>query len=94
MLHLLGLDNATGRWYLFWSGSGADLAFIGAFVSVTRRHTCDVLRCWRIGRFPIKDTAFVVCRKHHPDPSSTHYVPVLMREGEPTTPLRDVDTKG
>lgn len=26
LLHLLGLDSATGTWYLFFSGFGSDIA--------------------------------------------------------------------
>lgn len=89
----LGLTDATGAWYLWWSGPAGSLTILGAVIAVTRRRTCDVARCWRPGRYPISGTSFMVCRRHHPDPASTHYTPVLIREGEPTTPLEEVNEK-
>lgn len=69
MKHVLGLDN--GVWYLFWSGIFFVLVlFIGqaANVAVTyRKHNCHVHGCWRMGRHPVEGTAYVVCRRHHPD---------------------------
>lgn len=35
LIHLLGLDSASGAWYLFWSGLGSDLgelALVGAIM--------------------------------------------------------------
>ena len=69
-LHVLGLDNSSGRWYGFYSGSGSDIgeaAIIGGLLNVARRHNCHVHRCWRVGRHPVTGTTWVVCRKHHPD---------------------------
>lgn len=45
LAHVLGLDNAAGGWYLFWSGFGSDLtelillaaAIKGFFVLRTQR---------------------------------------------------------
>lgn len=74
LAHILGLDNASGCWYLFWSGFGADiseLAIVGAIVGLLRKHNCHARRCWRIGRFTVAGTAFVVCGRHHPDPVPT-----------------------
>lgn len=69
-LHILGIDDPSGRWELFWSGFGSDLG--EATLATTplvlwRRHNCHVKRCWRIGRHPVEGTTFVVCRRHHPD---------------------------
>lgn len=67
--HLLGLDDASGRWYLWWSGAGADLgelAIIGGLVSLYRKHNCEVRRCWRLGRHATA-AGHHVCRLHHPD---------------------------
>jgi hypothetical protein len=69
LAHWLGLDDGSGRIYLFWSGPGSDLgelAIIGGLVSVARRHRCHVRGCWRIGRHPVDGTVFVVCARHHP----------------------------
>ena len=68
--HILGLDDGSGRWYLFWSGFGSDiseLAIFAALFGIIRRHNCHARRCWRVGRFPIEGTGHVVCRRHHPD---------------------------
>lgn len=64
--HILGLDDAGGGWYLFWSGFAADLGMFAAIAAYLRKHNCHQHRCWRIGRHPIDGTPFVVCRKHHP----------------------------
>jgi hypothetical protein len=73
--HFLGLDGA--EWYAFWSGAGADLgqlALIGGAITLYRKHNCHVHRCWRLGKFPIDGTPWVVCHRHHPDgrPTEAH----------------------
>lgn len=70
LLHFSGVDNGSGRWYLWWSGFGANFqeyALIGAVVLLYRRHNCHVHRCWRVGRYPVEGTGYVVCRAHHPE---------------------------
>ncbi len=69
----MGLDDASGAWYLFWSGVGADiteLAIIGGLISIYRRHNCGVRWCWRIARHDFTDpsgtTTHHLCRHHHP----------------------------
>lgn len=64
LAHVLGLDSASGPWYLWWSGVCGDLSLLGAAAVVIRRHQCHVRRCWRIGRHGID--GYVVCRRHHP----------------------------
>jgi hypothetical protein len=73
--HFLGLDNESGPIYAFWSGFGSDigeLAIIGALWAGVRKHNCHVRRCWRIGRFTVEGTPYVVCSHHHPDRAPTH----------------------
>jgi hypothetical protein len=68
--HILGIDTETGRWYAFWSGFGSDIGqvvIIGGLLSIYRKHNCHVHGCWRLGRHPVEGTAYVVCRRHHPD---------------------------
>lgn len=70
LAHVLGLDNGSGRWYLWWSGMGANLgefAIVGALFANVRRHNCHVKGCPRIGRFPVAGTRWVVCHRHHPE---------------------------
>jgi hypothetical protein len=67
--HILGVDDAAGRWYLFWSGIGADvseLAIVGGLFSLYRKHACEVRGCWRLGRHRTAAAHFV-CRRHHPE---------------------------
>lgn len=68
LLHLFGIDTTTGPWYAFWSGAGSDLAYLGIFWALIRRHNCHQPRCWRIGRFPVEGSAWTACRRHHPAP--------------------------
>ena len=71
LLHVLGLDDASGAWYLFWSGIGSDLGeltLITGGVIFYRRHTCHVDHCWRLARHEHAQdgTTYQLCRKHHP----------------------------
>lgn len=68
--HWLGLDNASGSLYLFWSGILGDFGLLGVLTSTMRKHNCEVHRCWRIGRHRT-DAGHAVCRKHHPDDKLT-----------------------
>lgn len=71
LAHVLGLDNASGGWYLLWSGIFGDVSLIGGAFVLVRKHNCHVRGCPRIGRHPIEGTTYVVCRKHHPDDAPT-----------------------
>ena len=72
LAHILGLDNASGAWYLAWSGFGSDLgefAIVGALFAHYKRHTCHVDSprfCWRPGTHPVVGSPFRTCRRHHP----------------------------
>jgi len=72
LVHVLGLDNASGMPYLAWSGVGGDLGYlavVGALVAHYKRHTCHVNSprfCWRPGTHPVEGTPFRACRRHHP----------------------------
>jgi hypothetical protein len=75
LLHLLGVDDVSGRWYGWWSGAGSDLgelALAGGVAAMVRQRTCHVHRCWRLARHGVEGTPHVVCRKHHPDGHLTH----------------------
>lgn len=41
----LGLDDPGGPWYLFWSGIGSDLAYLGVFSVLFRHFNCEAPRC-------------------------------------------------
>lgn len=68
--HILGLDNAAGAWYLFWSGSGANFTrftlLLTGPVVLWRRYNCEVAGCHRLGRHKTA-AEHMVCRKHHPE---------------------------
>lgn len=69
LLHVLGLDDASGGWYLWWSGFVGDLgelAIVGGLVSVYRRHNCEVHGCPRLGRHE-SAAGHRLCRRHHPE---------------------------
>lgn len=63
-----GVYNGDGNnaGYLFWSGTGSDLAYLGMAAAFLRGHNCEVHRCWRFGRHPTA-AGQKVCRRHHPD---------------------------
>ena len=64
--HWLGLDNASGALYLFWSGFFADVPILAVSITLLRKHNCHERGCMRIGRYPHPESGFVLCRKHHP----------------------------
>lgn len=70
--HVFGLDNASGHWYLMWSGVGSDLgefAIVGALFAHYKRHTCHVDSprfCWRPGTHTVAGTPYRACARHHP----------------------------
>lgn len=76
LLHVLGVDDVSGYWYGWWSGSGSvvipplltsmPLAWV-----LLRRHNCEVHGCWRLGRHKTA-AGHTVCRRHHPDDALTH----------------------
>lgn len=69
LLHVLGVDDVSGRWYGFWSGFGSDLSEFGlvaALAGLLRQHNCEVKGCWRLGRHATA-AGHHVCRRHHPD---------------------------
>lgn len=71
LLHILGIDDVSGRWYAFWSGFAGDIGLIGAAYALLRKHNCHVKHCVRVGRHQIAGTDWVVCRRHHPDDAPT-----------------------
>lgn len=65
--HILGLDNASGAWYLWWSGFFGDLTIFAVPLILLRKHNCHQKWCLRLGRHPVAGTTFTVCKKHHPE---------------------------
>lgn len=70
LAHFLGFTagDGNGSPYLFWSGAGSDLAYLGFLYALLRHVNCHQPRCLRVGRLPVDGTPFKVCRRHHPAP--------------------------
>lgn len=65
LYHWLGLDNASGAPYLWWSGFFGDMTIFGAAVGIYYKHTCHDPHCFRIGKHVYEGTPY--CTKHHPE---------------------------
>jgi hypothetical protein len=72
ILTVTGTNNEAGRWYAWWSGSGADLSYLTGSAAIVahaaRSRNCEVHGCWRLGRHKTAAN-HSVCRSHHPDDS-------------------------
>lgn len=69
LAHWLGLLNAAGPIYSFWSGFGSDLtefALLVGVLGIYRHHNCPVKGCPRIThkKFPVKETPLYTCHHH------------------------------
>lgn len=54
--------------YNYHSGIGSDLSEITLVVGLIiflRRHNCHARGCWRIGKFRVDGTPYMVCARHH-----------------------------
>jgi hypothetical protein len=60
LLHVAGIDDASGRWYLFWSGIGSDLAYLSVPAVLLHHLNCHEPGCWRPARHGMGGR----CRKH------------------------------
>ena len=75
LLHVLGVDNVSGRWYGFWSGFGSDVgevAIVGGLITIVRRHTCHIHRLLAHRPSSCAGQHRVVCRMHHPEDPPSH----------------------
>ena len=60
LLHVLGIDDLSGRWYGFWSGFGSDLGEFAIVAVVWHHLNCHEPGCWRIARHHMNGR----CRRH------------------------------
>jgi hypothetical protein len=74
VVHFIGIDTQQSDNYAFFSGFGSwlssNLALLGLATLVGtawRAMNCHVYSCNRLGRYPIVNGQFKVCKKHHPD---------------------------
>lgn len=66
--HILGLDNASGPFYLWHSGVGSDLTEYAALFVALHALNCHEPGCWRIGhRVTVEPNGhhFRRCGRHH-----------------------------
>lgn len=69
-----GTVNEAGPYYGFFSGFGSDLseiALLGGFAVIVRRFNCHTSGCWRVGRFHLAGSQFLVCSRHHREVTGT-----------------------
>lgn len=64
LAHVLGLDDTTGRWYLFYSGFGSFMGKLAIIGVVWHHLNCHEPRCWR----PARHMHGGYCRKHVKEP--------------------------
>ena len=73
VLHVLGIDDVSGRWYALWSGFAGDITLLAAILAAPwiqwKRNNCQVRRCWRFGRHEFTEDGVIrhLCWRHHPD---------------------------
>lgn len=72
VMHFFGLDNASGPFYLFWSGiAGSFLVGLSVWAGTTWAHrTCHVWWCPRRAMFDFTGPggfSYRLCRKCHPE---------------------------
>jgi hypothetical protein len=65
ILHYLGLTNASGLWYLLWSGIFGDVTIFGGLVVLVLRHNCHVTGCKSVLTHNDPALHAPACRKHH-----------------------------
>jgi hypothetical protein len=63
--HILGIDNASGAWYLFWSGIFGDVVIFGGAVTIAKKHNCHVNGCKSVRTSNDPSVHAPACRKHH-----------------------------
>jgi hypothetical protein len=78
-IHFMGVDQGLkyGTWnfYNFWSGFASDIgqvAIVGGLLQVYKRHNCHITKCWRIGKFKVIGTPYLVCIIHRPEMEARH----------------------
>jgi hypothetical protein len=69
LAHALGLDNLSGPFYGYWSGSGGTLEAYARdiiLISLLWYHAnCHARGCWRWGRYQVEGTPYKVCAHCH-----------------------------
>jgi hypothetical protein len=79
-VHPYPASSSTPWTYQLWSGFIPALAIVsifGGLASHLRSMNCHVTGCWRIGKYPLADGQFKVCRKHSPHPDKLTHAYIL-----------------
>lgn len=63
LAHFFGLDNASGAYYLAWSGPAGDLTTLAIVAVIWRHLNCHTPGCKGIAHFPLKGSPYKVCGK-------------------------------
>ena len=66
ILTFIGVDDAGGRWNLFWGGFGSCLTEFAIVAVVWRKVNCHAKGCYRVGLHKVNGTPYITCKKHHP----------------------------
>lgn len=92
----VGMTNASGQPYLFWSGFFGDVTIFVAAALFVAHHNCRARWCPRIGRHTVDGTPYVVCQRHHPDhsrvPSRPTFQEILRHHARATNAPVNVPT--
>jgi hypothetical protein len=79
LVHFMGVDQGMKygqwNWYNFWSGFVSDIgqvAIVGGLIQIYRRHNCHITKCWRIGKYRVIGTPYLVCIIHRPEVEARH----------------------
>lgn len=64
IMHWLGLDNASGAVYLFWSGFFGDITIFAALITYYIHTRCHVSGCNKRAKYQFKH--YKLCKVHHP----------------------------
>lgn len=62
IFHWLGVDDPSGRIYLFWSGFFGDITIFSAIIYHYFHKQCHHRRCLRPGKHTVNGTPY--CTKH------------------------------
>jgi len=60
LARMLGLDDPSGPWYLWWSGLGSDLGELTIIAVIYHHLNCHQPGCWR----PARHQSGGYCRRH------------------------------
>jgi hypothetical protein len=65
LMHYAGLTNASGPWYLFWSGIFGDATIFAGVAVLARKHNCHVKGCPSVITSNDPAVHAPACRRHH-----------------------------